>query len=189
MDHSIKEVWRAPAYARYTDDWLVWHDDKAFLWDMKARIENVLLGVRLRLHADKTQVLRTKEGVPFLGFRFRAGLTPRVLGETKRRFERRSRRQVGRVADGTMDLTQLHRSQFGWREFARYGNTVGLFRRYEETGFGRVGACGVFRSGSSRGVLEQQRTGQSAVREPEQEPSDESQQQQRVPAGGVALSA
>jgi len=163
-------------------------DDKDFLWDLKAKIENELLGLRLRLHSGKTQVIRTRDGVPFLGFRFRPGLAPRILGETRRRFEKRCRLQVRWVAEARIDVAAMRRSQFSWRQFARYGNAEGLFARYEERGFGRMGSRGVFRSGSARGVLEQQRTGESAVREPEQEQSDESQQQ-RVSVGGVALSA
>jgi retron-type reverse transcriptase len=189
MDHTIKEVWRAPGYARYTDDWLVWHDRPEPLWDVKNKIETLLTGLRLRLHMDKTQVMATESGVPFLGFRFRPGFAPRVLGQTKRRFERRSRCQSKLLGMRKVTAAEVQESRFAWKQFARYGNTTGLLRKYVECGFGWTGQRTAFRSGSSGGVLEQQQSGQSSVRQPEQERSDESQQQQRVSLGGVALSA
>lgn len=136
LDHRVKEEWRAPAYARYTDDWLLWHDDKGFLWDMKERIRAWLESRRLCLHPDKTQVMRTEDGVPFLGFRFFPKHRPRVLGATKRRFERRSRRHRALVVAGRLDTQWAARSASSWRQFAVYGNSKGLIEEYGRAGFG-----------------------------------------------------
>lgn len=136
LDHFIKEELRAPAYARYTDDFLLWSDDKGFLHEARARIAGELERVRLLLHPRKTRVQTTACGVPFLGFRFFPGRAPRVLGEVKRRFEKRARRQAGAIRAGTLERAEANRSAAGWRVFAVYGNSRGLWRHYRREGFG-----------------------------------------------------
>jgi RNA-directed DNA polymerase len=135
MDHMICEKLRVPAYSRYTDDFLIWSDDKGFLQDCRERIRQRLAEDRLVLHPVKTRVMPTSSGVPFLGFRFFPGRAPRLLGEVKRRFERRTRRQVAEWREGRLNYESLHSSVEGWRCFAAYGNTSGLFNAYRKNGF------------------------------------------------------
>lgn len=137
LDHFIKETLRAPGYARYTDDFLLWSDDKAFLREACSAIALKLAEVRLVLHPVKTRVQTTACGVPFLGFRFFPGRAPRVLGEVKRRFEKRTRRQVQAWRANTMTREELNASARGWLCFAAYGNTTGLVRHYRKEGFGQ----------------------------------------------------
>jgi len=69
--------------------------------------------------------LATAEGVPFCGFRFLPGERPRVLGATKRRFERRRSGLFER-----RDMARLTVSVFAWYQFSREGNSEGLRRAY-----------------------------------------------------------
>ena len=137
FDHYVREELRVPAYGRYTDDFLIWSDDKGFLQEARALIRQRLEADRLVLHPGKTRVMPTATGVPFLGFRFFPGHAPRILGEVKRRFERRTRRQAVDLRSGRIERKTVRASAAGWRCFAAYGNTVGLFRRYREGGFER----------------------------------------------------
>ena len=139
MDHHIKEKLRAPAYARYTDDWLLWSDDKGFLHACQGALTELLQTERLRLHPVKTRIMACREGVPFLGFRFFPGHAPRLLGTTKRRFERRTRRQWAAYCAGLFPFEKLRVSAFGWTQFSRYGNVKGLLAAYLKSGFGRAG--------------------------------------------------
>ena len=75
-------------------------------------------------------------GVPFLGFRFFPGRAPRLLGECKRRFERRMRRGIRSVRKGTTDMDAIRKSAAGWQAFADYGNVAGLYGRYRAESFG-----------------------------------------------------
>ena len=136
IDHLVLEALRAPGYARYTDDFLIWSDDKAFLQQCRASLGSELAAERLVLHPVKTRVLPTRTGVPFLGFRFVSGVAPRVLGECKRRFERRMRRKVKALRGGALRADEVRRSAEGWKAFADYGNTHGLYLRYRHGGFG-----------------------------------------------------
>lgn len=98
LDHWISEAQRHGAYLRYTDDFLLFGDDKQRLWDLREGIVRQLASIRLRLAEPKSRLLATREGVPFCGFRFLPGLRPRVLGATKRRFETRRYRLFARAS-------------------------------------------------------------------------------------------
>jgi len=89
MDHWVTETQQHGDYLRYTDDFLLFGDDKARLWELRAGLVEQLARVRLKLAEPKSRLLATREGVPFCGFRFLPGLRPRILGATKRRFEAR----------------------------------------------------------------------------------------------------
>jgi hypothetical protein len=120
LDHWITESQRHGAYLRYTDDFLLFGEDKTRLEDLRAGIVVQLAAVRLMLAEPKSRLLATREGVPFCGFRFFPGVRPRILGATKRRFERR-RRVLARLKD----FPRLTRSVFAWYQFSREGNSTG----------------------------------------------------------------
>lgn len=125
LDHWVTEAARHGGYLRYTDDFLLFAAEKSRLWEMHAGIAEQLTRVRLRLATPKSRVLATREGVPFCGFRFLPGLRPRVLGATKRRFERRRRAWTRRRC-----FRRLGATVFAWYQFSREGNSIGLRRRY-----------------------------------------------------------
>jgi Reverse transcriptase (RNA-dependent DNA polymerase) len=125
LDHWITEQQRHGAFVRYTDDFLVFDDDKIHLWELRAGIVEQLARVRRRLAEPKSRLLIASEGVPFCGFRFLPGLRPRILGATKRRFERR-RAKLGRARD----FRRLTQTVLAWYQFSREGNSEGLRRAY-----------------------------------------------------------
>lgn len=169
MDHCIKEVWRVPGYARYTDDFILWADDRDFLWRCRILLDPLLEVVRLRLHSRKTRLMPCRIGVPFLGFRFHVGVAPRLQGCCKRRFERRMRRAMASRRAGTLSSRAVVESARGWKAFADYGNVQGLYLQYRNRGFGCTGAgIGAVR-GVARGVVEQQQSRQPALREPQRQ--------------------
>jgi hypothetical protein len=127
LDHWVTETQRHGAYLRYTDDFLLFGDDKARLWELRAGIVEQLARVRLKPAEPKSRLLATAEGVPFCGFRFLPGLRPRILGATKRRFERRQR-----ALSRSRDFRRLTQTVFAWYQFSREGNSEGLRRAYRQ---------------------------------------------------------
>jgi RNA-directed DNA polymerase len=128
MDHLITEVERHGAYARYTDDFPLFSDDKKRLWGLRERIVEHLATLHLELALPKSQMMACREGVPFCGFRFYPGTRPRVLGATKRRFEVRRNRQM-REGD---DIRKISQGIVSWYQFSREGNVQGLLRAYTQ---------------------------------------------------------
>ena len=160
MDHWVTETERHGAYLRYTDDFLLFGDDKPRLWERHAGVVEQLARLRLKLAEPKSRLLATREGVPFCGFRFQPGLRPRLLGATKRRFERRRyqlfrsgvsvERRTLSVANGEwrrstetplrpraaaparQTVARLTQAVFAFYQFSREGNSEGLRRAYTQ---------------------------------------------------------
>jgi RNA-directed DNA polymerase len=80
FDHWVSEALGAP-YARYMDDFTLFHDDLDVLAEWRVRIDNYLEGRRLKLHPRKTVILPTCAPTAFLGFELHAG--PRKHGGDK----------------------------------------------------------------------------------------------------------
>jgi RNA-directed DNA polymerase len=134
FDHFVKRELRCPAYLRYVDDFLLFGDSRAQLWEWKRAIIRRLARLRLTIHERRAQasargsargVRPVSEGIPFLGF---------VVYAERRRLKRRKGVAFGRrlrelaqaYADGQVTLEQVNASVRGWVEHVRYGNTVGL---------------------------------------------------------------
>jgi hypothetical protein len=125
LDHGLTEQERHGAYLRYTDDFLLFGDDKARLQALYEDVRHQLAAVRLKLAEPKSRLLATRKGLPFCGFRFLPDLRPRVLGATKRRFE--ARRYALAAAN---DSRRLSVAVFAWYQFSREANSEGLRRAY-----------------------------------------------------------
>lgn len=92
VDHRVKDRLRVRAYLRYMDDMLVFHDDRDALHGIGLAIEAVCSNLRLRLHP--WQVVPTRAGVGFLGFR----ILPDVVRVKRSSVARAQNRLTQRIA-------------------------------------------------------------------------------------------
>jgi retron-type reverse transcriptase len=90
FDHFVTEVLHAP-YARYVDDFALFHDDPAVLEEWRNRIDSYLAGRRLKLHPRKTVIQRTALPSQFLGFDLLSCGRRRLPEDNVRRFRNRLR--------------------------------------------------------------------------------------------------
>jgi RNA-directed DNA polymerase len=67
FDHYVKESLRCKGYVRYVDDFVLFSDSKADLWQMKQQIVDFLESLRLRLNPRATALYPSSEGRRFLG--------------------------------------------------------------------------------------------------------------------------
>ena len=150
FDHHVKETLRCRHYIRYVDDWVVFGDSKAWLGEIKDRMEEYLAGLRLRLHPKKTRVYRVSEGVAFLGYR----VFPdhRLLKQDNvLRMRRRLKRMRREYAREEISLENVRRSVHSWIGHARHADTYRLRERLlGEAAFQR-GAAGT----AARRLVEQ----------------------------------
>lgn len=72
LDHKIVHEYRIKYFVRYMDDFILIHHNKKYLKEVKSKIEEELEKVyKLHINEKKTKITNQKEGVVFLGFRFR----------------------------------------------------------------------------------------------------------------------
>lgn len=84
IDHKAKEEWKVPMYVRYMDDILLYGNDKDILKEQIRLLFDAMQYIGLTL--KPIQILRTEQGVQFLGYR----LYPHKIllsGRSKRRFQ------------------------------------------------------------------------------------------------------
>ena len=124
FDHFVKRELRCRAYLRFVDDFLLFSDDKAQLWDWRETIIQRLEQLRITIHPG-AQVHDVRKGISFLGFRVFADHR-RLKRRKGLHYRRRFRRLAALYSAGQIDLERLTASVRGWANHARYGNTVGL---------------------------------------------------------------
>ena len=119
---------RPPVYIRYVDDFVLFAGSKSALGEMKASIEGLLDGLRLRIHEGKSRVYRCRDGVTFLGWRLFPGYTRLVRGNVAR-FRRRLRAFQDAWEAGEMSKEDVRDRIRSWIGHAAGGDTVRLRER------------------------------------------------------------
>lgn len=71
IDHFIKEQLHIKPYVRYMDDSILIHEDKKYLKYCKEQIAARLEQIGLKLNEEKSKIFKIKQGVNFLGFKFK----------------------------------------------------------------------------------------------------------------------
>lgn len=72
LDHKIIHDYKIKYFVRYMDDFILIHQDKEYLKEIKEKIEQELKDIyKLQLNKNKTNITTSKEGFIFLGYRFR----------------------------------------------------------------------------------------------------------------------
>jgi RNA-directed DNA polymerase len=128
LDQLVKQTLRCRRYLRYCDDFLLFHDDKAALWEWRAAVIERLAGLRLTLHEERAVVYPTHTGIPFLGLR----IFPhhrRLQRNNVHAFARRLRRMRAEYREGTRSAESVRLSVQGWVAYAVHAQTYRLRRR------------------------------------------------------------
>jgi len=125
VDHLVKDRLGVKRYLRYVDDLCLFGADKGALRELRAEVEEAMLGLRLRLNVGKSRVRRVREGVTFLGFvvtEHDLRLAPTAV----RRSRRRIRALRHRYAGGSLGWPAVVASMRAWEAHAAHGRTRGL---------------------------------------------------------------
>ncbi|NUQ24870.1 MAG: RNA-directed DNA polymerase [Saprospiraceae bacterium] len=120
-DHFAKEKFDIPAYVRYMDDMVLWHDDKETLlkagYVFKAFVED-----DLKVELKPFCLNKREEGLPFLGYR----LLPdevRLAPRSKKRFKDKFELYAQLLATGV----------WSQKEFQRHITPLGAFVEQADT--------------------------------------------------------
>lgn len=124
FDHFVKEQLHIKHYVRYNDDFILIHEDKAYLQECWKRIDAWMTERGLRMSPKKTQLFKVTQGIKFLGFRFRLTDTGKVvmtvLPEKVSHERRKLRKQVARAKAGLMTKEDVDKGYEAWK--AHVGN-------------------------------------------------------------------
>ena len=122
VDHVVKEQLRVKGYLRYCDDMALFGQDKSRLHQARARVQEKLWSLRLRLNEGKSRVRCTGEGITWLGFHVLPGGRLRVKRDSARRFSRRLRRLRAGLHAGELAVEDVTRSVQAWLAHAAHGH-------------------------------------------------------------------
>jgi RNA-directed DNA polymerase len=127
FDWWVSRALRCHTYLRYVDNFALFSDSKAQLYEWKQAIIERLVPLRLTIHERAAQVTPVQRGIPWLGFvvypTFR-----RLKARNAVNFRRRFERAIDRYQQGTLTFAELNASVQGWINHVRYGDTWGLRR-------------------------------------------------------------
>ena len=125
FDHFIKEGLGVPGYIRYVDDFVLFGRNKSQLNQWKKEVSHQLAKLRLLTHPNKTQVHRTEQGVPFLGFRVFPNYRF-VRKEKINRYKRYLKKSLKARALGAFTPQQLEDQLNAWLGHIRFGQSERL---------------------------------------------------------------
>ncbi len=128
LDQFVKRTLHGQAYLRYSDDFLLFHDDKRVLQDWREAIREFLQTLRLRLHEGKSDIFPVRLGVTFVGFRVFPTYR-RLRRDNVRRAYRRMRDLQAAYRAGTISQEQASASVRSWIAHSQYAATYGLRRQ------------------------------------------------------------
>lgn len=125
FDHFVKRELRCLAYLRYVDDFALFSNSKAQLWDWKHAVIERQASLRLTIHETEAQVLPVSAGIPWLGFVVYPAHR-RIKARNLVKFSRRLRERWEAYTQGQISFAEFDASVQGWINHVRYADTWGL---------------------------------------------------------------
>lgn len=136
LDHYIKEELKIKYFVRYMDDLVLIHNDKEYLKKCLYEITINIESLGLKLNAKKTQIFPLKQGINFLGFKFKltdAGKVIRLLLKENIKIRKRKLRKYKSLVDeGKMTREKADECYKAWKAHANKGNSYNLLKRMDE---------------------------------------------------------
>ena len=121
----IKRELSCQYYLRYVDDFSLFSDSKAQLWDWKQAIKEKLDGLRLRFHEHSAQVSPVSCGIPWLGYvvypEYRRIKRRKVVHTTRKLNSHYEDWKSGKISFAEFDIRVK-----GWVNYVRYADSWGL---------------------------------------------------------------
>ena len=96
-DHIIKERFNVKEYGRYMDDIYLIHNSKEFLLEIVEFTEKYLNELGMEINKKKTHIAPIKNGVTFLGHRYRLTETGHVIAVPKKQTVIRNKKKLRKL--------------------------------------------------------------------------------------------
>lgn len=128
LDHFVKHDLRVKGYVRYVDDFILFGDDRDALREQGRQVRAKVEELRLAIHPDKYRLLRTDQGVDFVGFVLFNNGRRRLRAENVRRFERRMRGSLWDARAGRIPYRNVTVRLRSWLAHAAHAQSWSLRR-------------------------------------------------------------
>lgn len=125
FDWFVQRELGCSAYLRYVDDFALFSDSKAQLYEWKQALIERLAQLRLTIHLNEAQVIPVREGIPWLGFVVYPDYR-RLKQRNTVNFTRRLEHNIDLYETGAISFAELDASVKGWINHVRYADTWGL---------------------------------------------------------------
>lgn len=133
IDHFIKEKLRIKGYVRVMDDMVLIHESREYLAECLTLIGEELGSIGLKCHPKKTKIVPIRDGITFLGFRWRVTETGKIIltptSEKIKDFRRTTERLLRMYARGERTEQCVDRSVETRLAHLSLGNTWKLRQR------------------------------------------------------------
>ena len=142
LDHYLTEELKVKHYLRYMDDFLVVHENKDYLREIRKKIAVfVTTELELTLHPNKQHISTIDNGLTWLGYRvFRHGYK-RVRTANVVRFRRRLKKMDVDYNHGQIKQSNVHASISSWIGLSKHANAYNLSKSiFAERDIGSLGA-------------------------------------------------
>ena len=136
IDRLIKEKLHIRYYTRYMDDFVLIHENKAYLSECLSVIHRCLHeNLKLELN-EKTQIFPIRCGVDYLGFHTYMTKSGKIIRKvrqgTKKKYRRRLRQMQDKYARGQMELEEITAVLNSYHAHLSHGHTWHLQRKLLE---------------------------------------------------------
>ena len=128
FDHALSSQLQIGGYVRYCDDFILLDNDRGRLVEFRGYAEELLAGLRLRLHPGKTTIAPARAGVTFVGYRTWPGRRT-VRGANVRDFLKRLHRFKKEWTSGKITRETFSSRVQGWFGHAMQADDVRLLER------------------------------------------------------------
>lgn len=129
LDQFVKHKLRAKYYLRYVDDFVLLHNSKTELENLKNEIDKFLKeDLKLELHKDKSKIISLSRGIDFVGFR-----TFYYNKRLRKRNIRKINFKIQKFKEGEITTEKILESFQGWNAYATWANCFNLrLKTYEK---------------------------------------------------------
>ena len=129
-DHFAKENLRIPAYVRYMDDMVLWHDDKEVLLGAGRRFQ-YFTETQLKLKLKPFCLNRNTAGLPFLGYLLYPDLT-RLAQRSRKRYILKMKKYEGNLKTGVWTQKDYQRHVTPLTAFTRHANAKAFRQKVDK---------------------------------------------------------
>jgi len=137
LDEYIKYELRIKYYIRYMDDFILLHESKQYLHEVKENIKVFFASMKLTLHPKKANIFPITLGIDFLGYRiFNAHRL--VRKSTVKRFLKNTKTKLRKYDSGNMDFDKLMESFNSWEAYMSHANSHHLKKSLHQEYFKNV---------------------------------------------------